>query len=74
VQPAPNESTLDEDGLAIKRYAMHRYITRANLEREERLTHEEAYGLTPEDDPLRLQIHARYLHERSSPFSGNDHR
>jgi len=53
VQPAPNEFTLDEDGLVIKRYAIHRYITRANLEREERLTHEKAYSLTPEDDPIR---------------------
>jgi len=52
-QLAPNEFTLDENGLVIKRYAMHRYITRANLEREERLTHEEAYSLTPEDDPIR---------------------
>jgi len=52
-QLAPAEFTLDEHGLVIKRYAMHRYITRANLEREERLTHEEAYSLTPEDDPIR---------------------
>jgi len=50
---APHEFTLDEQGLVITRYAMHRYITRANLEREERLTHEEAYSLTPEDDPIR---------------------
>ena len=52
-QVTPEEFTLDENGLVIKRYAMHRYITRANLEREERLTHEEAYSLTPEDDPIR---------------------
>ena len=52
-RPNLKEFALDENGLRITKYALHRYITRANLHAEGRLTAEEAYNVTPDDDPIR---------------------
>jgi len=52
-RPNLKEFALDESGLRITKYALYRYITRANLHAEGRLTSEEAYNVTPDDDPIR---------------------
>ena len=52
-RPNLKEFALDENGLRITKYALHRYVTRANLHAEGHMTSEEAYNITPEDDPVR---------------------
>lgn len=51
--PNLNEFTLDSNGLKIKKYAMHRYLARSHQYDKGYLTDEEAFSLTPEDDPIR---------------------
>ncbi|HEY8886609.1 MAG TPA: hypothetical protein VIM31_03885 [Candidatus Microsaccharimonas sp.] len=54
-QPQLDEFNLDDGGLRITKYALHRFITRANLEMDGHLTHEQAFSLTPDDDPIRCE-------------------
>lgn len=51
--PNLNEFTLDSSGLKIKKYAMHRYLARSHQHDNGYLTNEEAFPLTPENDPIR---------------------
>lgn len=51
--PNLNEFTLDSSGLKIKKYAMHRYLARSHQHDKGYLTEEEAFPLTPENDPIR---------------------
>lgn len=51
--PNLNEFTLSSDGLKIKKYAIHRYLARSHQYDKGYLTEEEAFSLTPEDDPIR---------------------
>ena len=51
--PNVNEFTLDSNGLTIKKYPMHRSLARLHQYDKGYLTEEEAFPLTPEDDPIR---------------------